>query len=79
MVVGEGAYRSLIEPRIKELGLEGQVRLVGYQDDVAPWLAVMEVVVMASYAHEGVPQAVLQALALGKPVVGTTWGASRRW
>jgi glycosyltransferase involved in cell wall biosynthesis len=74
LVVGEGPYRSLIEPRIKELGLEAQVRLVGYQEEVAPWLALMEVVVMASYAHEGVPQAVLQALALGKPVLGTTVG-----
>lgn len=74
VVVGEGPYRSLIEPRIQELGLEEQVRLVGYQEEVAPWLALMDVVVMASYAHEGVPQAVLQALALGKPVVGTTVG-----
>jgi glycosyltransferase involved in cell wall biosynthesis len=74
IVVGEGPYRSLIEPRIKELGLEAQVRLVGYQEEVAPWLALMDVVVMASYAHEGVPQAALQALALGKPVVGTEVG-----
>ncbi len=74
VVVGEGPYRSLIEPRIQELGLNAQVRLVGYQEDVTPWLALMEVVVMASYAHEGVPQAVLQALAMGKPVVGTTVG-----
>jgi glycosyltransferase involved in cell wall biosynthesis len=74
VVVGEGPYRSLIEPKIQELGVEGQVRLVGYQEDVAPWLALMDVVVMASYAHEGVPQAALQALALGKPVVGTYVG-----
>ena len=74
LVVGEGPYRSLIEPRIQDLQLAEQVRLVGYKEDVAPWLALMEVVVMASYAHEGVPQAALQALALGKPVVGTTIG-----
>ncbi len=74
VVVGEGPYRSLIEPRIKELGLEAYVRLVGYQEEVAPWLALMEVMVMASYAHEGVPQAALQSLALGKPVVGTQVG-----
>ena len=74
VVVGEGPYRSLIEPRIRELGLEEQVRLVGYQEDVAPWLALMEVVVLASYGHEGVPQAALQALAMGKPVVGTQVG-----
>ncbi|RJR42402.1 MAG: glycosyltransferase family 1 protein [Deltaproteobacteria bacterium] len=74
VVVGEGPYRSLIEPRIQELGLEDRVRLAGYQEDVAPWLALMDVVAMASYAHEGVPQAVLQAMAMGKPVVGTMVG-----
>jgi glycosyltransferase involved in cell wall biosynthesis len=74
VVVGEGPYRSVIEPRIKDLGLEEQVRLVGYQEEVPPWLALMDAVVMASYAHEGVPQAVLQALAMGKPVVGTRVG-----
>ena len=74
VVVGEGPYRSLIEPKIQELGVEKQVRLVGYQEDVAPWLALMDVVVMPSYAHEGVPQAALQALAQGKPVVGAVVG-----
>jgi glycosyltransferase involved in cell wall biosynthesis len=74
VVVGEGPYRSLIEPKIQELGVEKQVRLVGYQEDVAPWLALMDVVVMPSYAHEGVPQAALQALAMGKPLVGAVVG-----
>jgi glycosyltransferase involved in cell wall biosynthesis len=74
VVVGEGPYRSLIEPKIHELGVGDQVHLVGYQDDVAPWLALMDVVAMPSYAHEGVPQAALQAMALGKPVVGTYVG-----
>lgn len=74
LVVGEGPYRSLIEPRMADLGLNEQVRLVGYQEEVAPWLALMDIMVMASYAHEGVPQAVLQALAMGKAVVGTRVG-----
>jgi glycosyltransferase involved in cell wall biosynthesis len=74
LVVGEGPYRAVIEPRIEELGVAEHVRLAGYQEEVAPYLALMAVLVMASYGHEGVPQAALQALALGKPVVGTRVG-----
>lgn len=74
VLVGEGPYRVLIEERIAALGLEEWVRLVGYQDQVAPWLALMDAVVLASYANEGVPQALLQALAMAKPVLGTAVG-----
>ncbi len=74
LVVGEGPYRVVIEEKIRELGLEPWVRLVGYQDDVAPWLALMDAVVLASYANEGVPQALLQAMSMAKAVVGTAIG-----
>ncbi len=74
VLVGEGPYRVVIEEKMAELGLTDWVRLVGYQDEVAGWLALMDAVVLASYAHEGVPQALVQALALAKPVVGTAVG-----
>jgi glycosyltransferase involved in cell wall biosynthesis len=74
VVVGEGPYRKLIEEKLEQLHLQAWVRLVGYQDRVDRWLAMMDAVVLASYAHEGVPQSLLQALAMGKPVVGTTVG-----
>ena len=47
---------------------------MGHQDRVPKWLALMDAFVMASYAHEGVPQVLLQALAMGKPVVATRTG-----
>ena len=34
----------------------------GQQDDVAPWLAALDVFALPSYANEGVPQALLQAM-----------------
>jgi|UniRef100_A0A7C3WLI8 glycosyltransferase involved in cell wall biosynthesis len=74
LVVGDGPYRPVIEKRVNESGLGDCVRLVGYQEKAADWLALMDVLVMASYAHEGVPQAVLQALAMGKAVVATRVG-----
>jgi glycosyltransferase involved in cell wall biosynthesis len=74
LIVGDGPYLPVIAERIAALGLGDHVRLAGYQERVADWLALMDALVMASYAHEGVPQAVLQALAMAKPVVATTVG-----
>jgi glycosyltransferase involved in cell wall biosynthesis len=74
LLVGEGPYRVVIEEKVTQLGLEPWVHLAGFKDQVAPWFALMDVVVLASYANEGVPQALLQALAMAKPVVGTTVG-----
>jgi glycosyltransferase involved in cell wall biosynthesis len=74
LIVGEGPYRPVIEAKIAELGLREAVRLVGHQDAVPEWLALMDAFVLASYANEGVPQALLQALAMGKPTVATRVG-----
>ena len=74
LVVGEGPYRVVIEAKVRELNLSTWVRFAGYQDEVAPWFALMDAVVLASYANEGVPQSLLQAMAMGQAVVGTTVG-----
>ena len=74
LIVGDGPYRPVIEKKIQDLKLAEQVCLVGHQEAVPQWLAVMDVFILASYANEGVPQALLQALAMGKPVVATRTG-----
>ena len=74
LLVGEGPYRVVIEEKIAQLGIQHRVRLAGFRDQVAPWFALMDVKVLASYANEGVPQSLLQALAMARPVVGTNVG-----
>jgi glycosyltransferase involved in cell wall biosynthesis len=74
VLVGEGPYRVVIEEKIAALKLQERVRFTGYQDEVAPYFAMMDAVVLASYANEGVPQALLQALAMARPVIGTQVG-----
>lgn len=76
LCVGDGPYRVVLEPRIAALHLGDSVWLAGYQEEVPQWLALMDIVVLASYANEGVPQCLLQAMAMGKPVVGTQCGGS---
>ncbi len=74
-VVGDGPHRPTIEQKVAELGLTERVIFAGQQQDVTPWLRAADVFVLPSYANEGVPQAVLQAMMAGLPVVSTTVGA----
>ena len=75
VIVGDGPYRPSIEQKLAELGLAHRVTFAGQQRDVSPWLQAADLFVLPSYANEGVPQAVLQAMMSGLPVVSTTVGA----
>ncbi len=74
-IVGDGPQRGNIERSIAELGLAGAVTLAGQRDDVPLWLNAMDVFALPSYGEEGVPQAIMQAMACALPVVSTTVGA----
>lgn len=74
-IVGDGPYRPTIEAKLGELRLADRVVFAGQQADVAPWLRAADLFALPSYANEGVPQAVLQAMMAGLPVVSTTVGA----
>ncbi len=75
IIVGEGPMRNVIEARIGELGLAERVRMVGQQDNPEDWLRALDIFCLPSYANEGVPQAILQAMLTGLPVVTTPVGA----
>lgn len=74
LLVGDGPYAEVIRSRIRELRLEGAIVMPGQREDVADMLAVMDVFAFPSTANEGVPQAVLQAMALRRPVVASRVG-----
>lgn len=75
LIVGEGPNRPNIEQVIQKQGLSEQVMLVGNQINVVPWLQAMDVFVLPSYANEGVPQSLMQAMACGLPVISTSIGS----
>ena len=75
LLVGEGPQRRNIERRRHELGLDEAVILTGHREDIPDVLADLDVVVSASTGAEGVPQALLQAMAMERPVVATAVGA----
>lgn len=71
--VGEGPLRQAMLDGVREAGLQGVVHLAGVQADVRPYLAAMDVYMMSS-AFEGLPVALLEAMALGCAPVCTSVG-----
>jgi len=69
-VAGDGELRSAVEDEVARLGLGGVVQLLGWRRDVADLLHAMDMFVLTSL-YEGLPRAVLQAMAAGVPVVAT--------
>jgi len=73
LLVGDGDDRERLEQRAHDLGLARSCLFLGYQEDVAPWYAICDAVVLTS-ASEGTPVTIIEALAAGRPVVATKVG-----
>ena len=73
IVFGDGVLRPELEREIDRRGLRGVVTLAGRRPDVDSELAAADVVVVTSRWESG-PLVVLEALALGRPVVSTDVG-----
>jgi glycosyltransferase involved in cell wall biosynthesis len=74
-VVGDGPQLAALQAYAGELGIASQVRFAGNLADVAPWMQSFDVFCLPSYANEGVPQALMQAMACGLAVVTTPVGS----
>lgn len=72
-LVGDGAERPALEEQVRGLGLRERVRFFGLRDDVPDLLNSMDIFVLPSRT-EGLPVAVLEAMACGLPVVATEVG-----
>lgn len=74
-IVGEGDQREKLEARTRDLGLSDTVRFLGQQTDVPRRMRGFDCYVLSSVI-EGMPNALLEAMALGRPVVTTAAGGS---
>lgn len=70
-LVGIGPELEGVRARAAGLGLEKQVRFLGWRDDVDLLMAACDVLVLPSLSHECLPYAVLEAMSHAKPVVAT--------
>jgi glycosyltransferase involved in cell wall biosynthesis len=73
LLVGDGPKQSEYEQLAKSLGLEHQVRFLGFRDDIWDIVNCLDLFVMTSH-HEGIPLILLEAMALKRPVVAMSVG-----
>ncbi len=69
-IIGEGELRAALQRQIVHAGLDGIVRLLGNRTDIPACLADIDVFVLPSL-WEGLPFALLEAMAAGVPVVAS--------
>lgn len=75
LIVGDGPQAQALRQQVEAQQLGARVFLPGNQNDVVPWLQALDVFVLPSYANEGVPQALMQAMSTGLPCITTPVGA----
>jgi glycosyltransferase involved in cell wall biosynthesis len=73
LIVGDGPRRIELEQQAAELGIAEATRFVGAREDVPALLKLMDVFVLSSLS-EGAPNAIMEAMAAGVPVVATRVG-----
>lgn len=75
LIVGEGSLRHKLVAQIKRLGVGDHCRLLGHRGDMADLYHAFDVLVQSS-DYEGTPTVVVEAMALGIPVVATDAGGT---
>lgn len=73
LLVGDGPMKKYLENEARNLGIASRVHFAGYQRDVRPWLECMDVYVSTS-VREGMPNSILEAMAMEVPIVATKVG-----
>lgn len=71
--VGDGPERLKLESMVRDLGITVHVTFAGYQDNVNAFLREFDIFALSSI-REGIPVAMLEAMAMGVPVVATKVG-----
>lgn len=66
--------RSTVDPEeiMKSYGLDEDILLLGYREDIPELYALMDILAFPSHGREGVPRVVMEAAAFGLPVVATS-------
>ncbi|MCC6954513.1 MAG: glycosyltransferase, partial [Deltaproteobacteria bacterium] len=73
LIAGVGHFEKRVRDEIRALNLGENITLLGRRDDV-PTLMTMADVVLLTSAQEGLPNVLMEAQALGRPVVATAVG-----
>jgi glycosyltransferase involved in cell wall biosynthesis len=75
LLIGAGPAEGVLRRQVDRLGLVGEVEFLGVRQDVPAIVAASDLFVLPS-RNEGLSQALLEAMALGTPVVATDVGGT---
>ncbi|HET9183682.1 MAG TPA: sugar transferase [Candidatus Angelobacter sp.] len=70
LLAGDGPLRGQLEELARRLGVKERVRFLGVRSDVPKLMKLANAVVLVS-SQEGLPRSGMEAMAMGKPVIGT--------
>jgi glycosyltransferase involved in cell wall biosynthesis len=73
ILFGDGPLREPLRAQVAAAGLEGQLVLAGFRDDLDRLLPFVDLLVLSSLT-EGLPNVILEAMAAAVPVVATAVG-----
>ncbi len=76
LIAGTGAEETNLKRQIAQLGLEDTVIMMGFVEDVAPLMQLMDVQVNCSFGTEATSLSLLEGMSLGKPAVVTDFGGN---
>lgn len=71
IIEGDGPLRAKLERFVCDHGLSDDVKMIGKEDRVFNFMNAMDVIALPSVSNEDFPNVVLEAMCLGKTVVGT--------
>jgi len=75
LIAGEGPQRKKLEELIKKHKLDAKVKLLGHVEEQPEFLACLDAFILCSDSGEGVPQSLMQAMAMNKFIIATDVGS----
>lgn len=76
VIVGDGPLRRELESLSRQLSIDDRVIFAGFCQDVSAILSIFDIAVFPSIT-EGSPQALLEAMAMGRPIIATNVGGMK--
>lgn len=74
LLVGDGILRNELEKFASEIGISDRVTFAGYKTDVLPYIKIMDIIALPSSEREGLGIAIIEAMALAKPIIASNIG-----
>ncbi len=75
VILGDGPLRSQVEARVRQLGLDQNVMILGRVEEVCQYLRISDVMIHSSRG-EGISNAILEAMFCGLPVITSNVGGT---